>query len=265
MRWQQLSPFGAQVELDLTVAQTTGTVDGLRDLFDRHHLLSFDHQHLLGDDQKRVARWFGSVDENAPATFLDGLGTGPLSFHSDQTSSPHPFVGLSLHAVDVTEGMTTTVFVDAVMAADTLPAPLRERAAGRMALHVLPVSIAERIRAPDAMERPRAVHPVLFDHPRTGETILFVNTRTDRVLDLPPEESETLLQELFDHLYSGPHTYAHPWTNGDFLVWDNLALQHGRPATPSGAHRKLQRVAIGDNPELSRVPPELIASYIDNR
>ena len=125
MRWQQLSPFGAQVELDLTVAQTTGTVDGLRDLFDRHHLLSFDHQHLLGDDQKRVARWFGSVDENAPATFLDGLGTGPLSFHSDQTSSPHPFVGLSLHAVDVTEGMTTTVFVDAVMAADTLPAPLR--------------------------------------------------------------------------------------------------------------------------------------------
>jgi taurine dioxygenase len=263
MMWQPLSPFGAQVDLDLAVAHPTGTVQTLRDLFDRNHLLFFDHQHLLGDEQKRVARWFGPVDENAAATFLDGLGTGPLSFHSDQTASPHPFVGLSLHAVDVTEG-TSTVFVDGVMAASTLPPSLRDRVAGRLALHVLPISIAERVRALDALERPHAVHPILLEHPRTGETILFVNTRTDRILDLGDEESETLLHQLFDHLYSGAHTYAHPWTNGDLLVWDNLALQHGRPATPTGARRKLQRVAIGDNPELSQVPAELIASYIQN-
>jgi taurine dioxygenase len=265
MMWRPLSPFGAQVELDLAFAHPTGTVQTLRDLFDRHHLLVFDHQHLPGDEQKRVAGWFGPVDEKAPATFLDGLGTGPLSFHSDQTSSPHPFVGLSLHAVDVTDGMTSTVFVDGVMAARTLPPSLLDRVAGRLALHVLPVSIAERVRAPDALERPRAVHPILLEHPRTGETILFVNTRTDRILDLGDEESETLLQELFDHLYSGAHTYAHPWSTGDLLVWDNLSLQHGRPETPTGVRRKLQRVAIGDNPEVSQVPAELIASYIQNR
>jgi taurine dioxygenase len=264
MKWRPISPFGSQVDVDITAVHGPDPVAALRDLFDRHHLLAFEHQHLLGDDQKRVAGWFGPVDEAAPATFLDGLGTGPLSFHSDQTSSPHPFVGLSLHAVDVSEGMTSTVFVDGVMAAKTLPPALRARVADKMALHVLPISIAERVRAPDAMERPHAIHPVLWDHPRTGETILFVNTRTDRIMGLEPEESEDLLQELFDHLYSGAHTYAHPWSNGDFLVWDNLALQHGRPPTPAGARRRLQRVAIGDNPELSRIPAELIARYIQN-
>jgi taurine dioxygenase len=265
MMWRPITPFGAQIDLDLAATPTTGTVDTLRDLFDRRHLLAFDHQHLPGDEQKRVASWFGPVDQDAPVSFLDGLGTGPLSFHSDQTSSPHPYTGLSLHAVDVTVGMTATVFIDAVMAASTLPPSLRERVADRQALHVLPVSIAERVRAPDAMERPNAVHPILLDHPRTGETILFVNTRTDRIMDLDPEESEALLQELFDHLYSGAHTYAHTWSNGDFLVWDNLALQHGRAATPPGTRRKLQRVAIGDNPEFSRVPAELIARYMQSR
>jgi taurine dioxygenase len=265
MKWEALSPFGAQVDLDLSVAQQTSTVRELRDLFDRHHLLVFRDQHLSGDDQKRVGGWFGPVDEDKPATFLDGLGTGPLSFHSDQTSSPHPFVALSLHAVDVTEGMTSTDFVDAVLAASTLPPWLRHHVDGRQALHVLPVSIAERVRAPDAMDRPNAVHPILLEHPQTGETILFVNTRTDRIMDLAPEQSETLLQELFDHLYSGGHTYVHPWCNGDFLLWDNFALQHGRPAVPPGVQRQLQRVAIGSNPELTGVPAEVIASYNDNR
>jgi taurine dioxygenase len=265
MMWRPLSPFGAHVDIDLSDPQPADTVDTLRHLFDQHHLLAFQDQHLSGDDQKRVANWFGPVEADQPATFLDGLGTGPLSFHSDQTASPHPFVGLSLHAVDVTEGMTATIFVDAVGAARTLPPLLRDQAGGRRALHVLPVSLAERVRAADAMERPNAAHPVLLVHPRTAETILFVNTRTDRILDQPPEESEKLLQELFEHLYSGLHTYVHQWCNGDLVVWDNLAVQHGRTATPDGARRKLQRVAMGHNPELSRMPAEIIASYIENR
>lgn len=264
MMWRPLSPFGAEVDLDLPGAQP-GAAGTLRELFDRRRLLAFREQHLSGDDQKRVGSWFGPVDEGKPAMFLDGLGTGPLSFHSDQTSSPHPFVGLSLHAVDVSEGMTSTVFVDGVMAASTLPSALRDRVEGLRALHVLPVSIAERVRAVDALDRPNAVHPVLLEHPRTKETILFVNTRTDRILDMGPEEGETLLQDLFEHLYSGVHTYVHYWYKGDFVVWDNLALQHGRPAIPSGVRRKLQRVAIGDNPDLSRVPAEVIASYNQNR
>jgi taurine dioxygenase len=254
-----------QVDLNLSGRPPTSAVDTLRELFDQYHLLMFLDQHLSGDDQKRVANWFGPVEDDKPATFLDGLGTGALSFHSDQTASRHPFVGLSLHAVDVTEGMTATLFVDAISAASTLPPSLRNRVEGRRALHVLPVSLAERVRAADAMERSNAVHPVFLDHPRTGEMILFVNTRTDRIVDLPPEESESLLQELFEHLYSGVHTYVHHWCNGDLVVWDNLALQHGRTATPDGARRTLQRVAIGHNPELSRVPAEMIASYTENR
>ena len=38
-----------------------------------------------------------------------------------------------------------------------------------------------------------------------------------------------LLDELFAHLYDPAHMYEHTWQQGDLVVWDNLATQHGRP------------------------------------
>jgi hypothetical protein len=49
MNWRPISPFGSQVDLDLTAVQTSGSVAALQDLFDRHHLLAFEGQHLLGE------------------------------------------------------------------------------------------------------------------------------------------------------------------------------------------------------------------------
>ena len=39
--------------------------------------------------------------------------------------------------------------------------------------------------------------------------------------------------------------YEHPWEVGDLIVWDNLALQHGRRDFPNGERRSLRRFQIG--------------------
>jgi taurine dioxygenase len=265
--WQALSPFGAQVDLDLTGDVSPAMVAALVDLFDRRHMLVFSNQDLSSDDQARMATWFGPVEERAASYIstepeIGGLGHGRLSLHSDQTASPEPFMAISLYAADVVPGTTSTVFVDAVRAAASLPATLRERIKGLDSLHVLPTSVAERQRIVSVpSDRPSAVHPVLMPHPRTGAPILFVNTRTDRIVGLPPDEGEALLQALFDHLYDNANMHEHPWSNGDLVMWDNLALQHGRPPVPAGITRTLRKVVVGTQKYVDMVPRQLTAGY----
>ena len=52
---------------------------------------------------------------------------------------------------------------------------------------------------------------------------------TQKIVDVPESESERLLEELFAVMYSPAHQIEHHWRTGDFVVWDNLSVQHGRP------------------------------------
>ena len=58
-------------------------------------------------------------------------------------------------------------------------------------------------------------------------------------------ESDALLERVFAHLHGDPATvYDHHWEVGDLLVWDNLALVHGRPAAPTTIRRSLRRFTM---------------------
>ena len=72
--------------------------------------------------------------------------------------------------------------------------------------------------------------------------------QTDRVEGLAEDESRTLIEDLFAHLYREVHTYTHAWRAGDLVLWDNRALQHARDAIPLGASRNLRRISVGGTP-----------------
>jgi taurine dioxygenase len=177
--------------------------------------------------------------------------------------APEPLLGISLHAVDVEEKAPPTNFVDVVGTAARLPEPLRARAAGLYVRNLWPLSLAERQRSDNAPTAwPGTVHPLLGPHPRTGAPTLYLNaSHTDRIVELTPTEGESLIQELFARMYAEVNRYEHRWKNGDFVIWDNLALQHARPPVPPGVTRTRQRVEIGSNSYLQRMPRELMAAY----
>jgi taurine dioxygenase len=66
--------------------------------------------------------------------------------------------------------------------------------------------------------------------------------QTDRIAELDPVESEALIEQLFAALYAPDNVYEHRWRPGDLLIWDNLALQHGRDAPERP--RTLRRVTL---------------------
>ena len=91
---------------------------------------------------------------------------------------------------------------------------------------------------------PRTAHPVVRNHPVTGAPILFVcRNQTDSIVGLAPDESEELLSALFVVLYDSSHVFEHTWRAGDVVIWDNLAVQHGRADIATHGPRVLQRVA----------------------
>jgi taurine dioxygenase len=85
-----------------------------------------------------------------------------------------------------------------------------------------------------------------WTHPRTGTTILFITQgMTREILELDWDDSEDLLEELFAVLYAPERVYEHLWQEGDFVIWDNLAIQHARPnITMEGPARTLQKVGL---------------------
>jgi taurine dioxygenase len=102
---------------------------------------------------------------------------------------------------------------------------------------------------------PSCVHDAIGRHRITGEPVVMAGEmHTDCVLNVAPDESEALLAELFSYLYAPGNVYEHRWQVGDLVIWDNLALQHGRPDFPDNEERTLQRVVLGTKSAHELVP-----------
>ena len=92
-------------------------------------------------------------------------------------------------------------------------------------------------------------------NPQTGTRALYVSElQTDRIEGLPLAESDQLLQELFGYLYAPDNVYEHWWHEGDLVVWDNFAVQHGRRDLADVGRRTLQRAVIGEKTLFEQCP-----------
>jgi len=72
------------------------------------------------------------------------------------------------------------------------------------------------------------IHPVVRRHPVTGEEALYVNKQfTRRIVGLKREESENILNFLFDHIAKGSDSQARvKWAPHTVVLWDNRILTH---------------------------------------
>jgi alpha-ketoglutarate-dependent taurine dioxygenase len=234
-------------------------VDAIVSAWREHHLVLVRTDGLDDEEHARFASWFGAVSAITPtgaraASYISNTRpegrarSGPLLKHQDYCFTASLLAGLSLYAEEVPAVGGETIFVNALLAHQRLPEVLRGRVSGLHARHVYdPASDdgTRRYRVADLPDAPTAVHPVILAHPVTGAPILFVNElMTDSIVELPSDESEELLQQLFAVFDDAAITYRHRWQFGDVIVWDNVALQHGRGELPDGQPRSLRRMQI---------------------
>jgi taurine dioxygenase len=258
-----LHPFGAEVDYDMRRPLDQEGRGALREHLYRHKLLVFRGQQLDAEDQLRIMGYLGVVlppEKEHRELALDGdFGRSRIAYHADLIFTPKPYERLSLYAIEVEDDATTTRFVDATRAASRLPEALRRRVEALTAVNVTP--LVQTHREIDYAFDERFTHhtrPVIVRHPVTGEPVLYVTEmQTAKICELPRAQSDDLLAELFGHLYAKDAVCEHSWRKGDLVIWDNIALQHGRDDQAQVSVRRLRRV-IGAEQSFYELCPEFM-------
>jgi taurine dioxygenase len=149
------------------------------------------------------------------------------------------------------------MFADQRAAFDTLSPAMQElltplRAINSSALADVSKTREDRVRDAGGEELPlyEAAHPVVRTHPETGRPSLYVNVaHTARFDGMTEEESQPLLQFLFQHQVRPELTCRFRWQAGSVALWDNRCVQHNPVNDYHGHRRSMHRITLqGDRP-----------------
>ncbi len=267
-----LSPhIGAEVRgIDLRNTLDAATIDSLKRLWLDHLVLLFRGQTLSQADLLRVTGHFGRVANLARPKALrpkgydrlldnimlisnirengepiGALPDGEMMFHHDMLHAEIPHKASCLYSVEVPPVGGNTIFASGYAAYETLPAAVRERLEGRLARHRYAYGEQQKGDGKGVAAVGQSVHPVFRTHEDTGRKAIYVNRlMTEGVVDLPKEESDRLLAEVFDHAERRDWLYEHVWRVGDLLIWDNRCSMHARTDFPAGERRLMLRTTI---------------------
>ncbi|MFT5539206.1 MAG: taurine dioxygenase [Alphaproteobacteria bacterium] len=275
-----LSPAcGAEVSgLDLSQDLPQTVIDQVTDAWHAHQMLVIRGQDVTLEQQLRFAGRFGELGERKQAPdalrertegilqtdkhtllvsnmVVDGkpvgaFGDGDMWYHIDSGYAESPYKYTFLYGMELPSSGGNTLFANTYMAYETLPQDLKNKIEGRMALHIHEYKRSEKVDiSGDISNSPHWFHPVVIRHPETGRKALFVDRlMTRRIEGLDPEESESVLNQLFDHAENPKYVYEHVWQLKDLVMWDNRCLIHGRTWFPKEENRLLRRCTVEGGP-----------------
>lgn len=266
--------LGAEIRgLDVASDLPPQILDVVGAAWSEHLVLVFRNQSLSDDELLAFSRCFGDLDPPGPnpygKSFLEaypdinvisnivegdrpvgGLGAGEAVWHADMTYIDKPPMGAVLYALEVPATGGNTYFANMFAAYDALPAELKSRIHGRLAIHDASHNSAGLLRkgyeaVTDVRRTPGARHPLVRTEPGTGRRCLFLGRRPrSYILGLDVSESESLLDRLWEHATDERFTVCHEWRAGDLLMWKNLAVLHRRDAFDDDSRRLLHRTQI---------------------
>ena len=202
------------------------------------------HHNHNGGSKFPGVMYISNIRENGE--LIGSLPDGEMFFHHDQCYIEKPAIATMLYAMEIPSEGGNTIFANMFAAYDALPDDVKTRLAGLKAMHVYDYASNPTTRGAVIKEgTPHYAHPVVRVHPGNGRKALYVNRlMTDHIVGLDRQESDKLLDYLFDHSEQKQFLYEHVWTPGDLLIWDNRSCTHARTDFSAAERRLMRRVAI---------------------
>ena len=181
---------------------------------------------------------------------IGGLGNSEANWHSDMTYIETPPPASVLLGVEIPAEGGDTYFVDQAAALEAMPAASRARVRTLAIKHdAAHTSVGELRRGFEPFEDPRdapgVVHPAVLTHPETGRDALYLGRREwASVEGCSLEESEALLDEIWQHAVPAQFVWKQVWRPGDVIIWDNRRVLHRRDGFDPGRRRLLKRCQV---------------------
>jgi len=165
-------------------------------------------------------------------------------YHTDTSWRLVPAWGAVLRAVTLPEVGGDTIWVDAHLAHEALPAELKARLEPLHVTHDFRKSLTAA-----GHDYPIVAHPIVRTHRETGEKILWVNfTQRPHIIGLDIADSKALLSEILYHYKKPENQVRFSWRPGSVAFWDNRGAVHYAVRNYGDFPRLMQRVLIADEP-----------------
>ena len=265
---------GEIVDLDISNKLTQDQINFINQSWDERLVLVFKKQNL--DDHKLInfSKYFGELDppgpnpygitflpefpeinvisnvKNEQGTPIGNLGDGEAVWHADMTYLQLPPKAGILYALEVPENQGNTHFANMALAYSELPNKLKEKINDKILIHDSAHNSAGMLRkgyseVDNPSETPGARHPMVITDKNTNKKLLFLGRRPHAyIIGLELEESESLLNEIWEHATQEKFTWTQKWDKGDLLMWKNLNVLHKRDAFDPNTRRVMHRTQI---------------------
>src|SRR6202046_2719682 len=251
--------IGAEIGgVDLARPLSTEVRDEIKDAILRYKVVFFRDQDLDRDQHAAFARQFGplythpsvrkSYADQVPAihqisaadaqahekattgratTGRNGAAVPAAAenwdpYHSDTSWRLVPTWGAVLRAVTLPEVGGDTVWVDAGLAYEELPAEAKERLEGLYVPHDYRSALLR-----SGHDYPIVAHPIVRTHRETGGKILWVNfSQHPWIVGLDRQESRDLLSIVHEQYRKPGEQVRFTWRPGSIAFWGNRAAVH---------------------------------------
>ena len=274
MKTRKLGAFGAEAEsMDAPFGE-------IWDAFFAAQVLVFRGQQLTPEHYLGFARQFGKPEphvidqfhhpEHADILILsnvkkDGQPTGLADagtyFHTDYSYLEVPARCTMLYSIQVARKGGDTLFADQYTAYADLPAAMKKRLDGLIALHHYgnrddqdksSRTVASVLTDEQEQKMTWVRHPVVRKHPVTGRKALYSVSGSSFGIDgMPQDEAIDLLDELKEHATQAKYQVRLKYGVGDVVIWDNASLLHSATLTDPDDARTLWRITVKEEGKTS--------------
>ena len=244
---EPVSPMiGAEISgVDISKPLGNRTYQELHDALMEYQVIFFRDQEMTLDEHKDFGRHFGELHIHPSAKAPEGHPeiitihadekskvVAGMKWHSDVSCDAEPPMGSILHLHTIPPVGGDTMFASMYAAYESLSDPIKNLIGGMMAWHESARVHRDRFGAGGKLRDgvdvfPESLHPIVRTHPVTGRKALFVNENfTSRIEGLKKNESDAILQMLYDHIATPEFHCRFRWREKSVAFWDNRCAQH---------------------------------------
>ncbi|MBU29414.1 MAG: taurine catabolism dioxygenase TauD [Gammaproteobacteria bacterium] len=244
--------------VDLSETLSAENFDFVYQSLVRNKVIAFSDQRLSPEQHILFSKRFGACDVHSNnQSLLDGfpeilvlsndLKDGKpigvvdagVEWHSDLSWQIDPPLGSILHCLKTPASGGNTGFINMAAVYQELSDDLKKIVQGLEGIHCVSKLVNPRVTisenrvnarefyAKQLEKHPPVQHPLVYEHPETKEMILFASPRfTIGIAEIPDDEGQSILDELFVHLERTSAKLEYVWAEGDVVMWDNRSVLH---------------------------------------
>ncbi len=260
-----------------------GAFRELHDVWMRYLVLVFPEQHITDAEHVAFTRNFGepeifhqkiirsnrvpeifrvaNVDDDGQLMPPDHPTVKQVSlaqfWHTDSSYRTVPCTGALLHGVEVSRTGGETQFTNMYQVYEELPEALKQRIAGRRALHdfghLHTLSNLKPLTEEEKAAMPPVWQPMVRRHPVTGRRSLYISPIYNaRIEGMDDAEARSLLDELIAFAGQPRFVYRHRWSPDDVVMWDNRCTMHQvTPHDPTERRVMHRTTIVGTEPVIA--------------